>query len=220
MMYFVKQELRTNLRNINAWVTAFALFAASSFMIGWPLRDDLTTTALVGPSATLALLVLSQFLIFSTMWRHDMAAGIIEILNAQQPTKLNDYARGRLTGSLIVGLMYAILAWAAGTLLYSTAGQDAVANFLKLLLISPALSSMAILTAATTSGSSQNSTALGVVLMIPLIAPIVIFSGIYDTQFAFAGTYWVNSLTALAGLSILYLLTTYLSLPSILRIQA
>jgi len=219
-MFFIKRELQAHFRNIGAWATAFALFAASSFIIGWPLRDELTTTASVGPSATLALLVLSQFLIFSGMWRQDLDAGVVDILSAQQPQKLRAYVRGRMIGGIAVGLIYAMVAWAAGTVLYSISGNDIATNLIKLILMSPALTSMAILTAATTTASTKNSTALGIVLMIPLIAPIVIFSGIYDAQSALAASTWVNSLSALVGLSAMYLMAAYLSLPSILRFQA
>ena len=219
MTYFFRQEIRLQSRNFSAWVNAFALFAATCFIIGWPLRDDLTTTSLVGPSAMLALLVLSQFLIFSPMWRQDTQAGLVEVLCAQGHRKFENYSRGRLAAGIIVGWAYALAATTAGSVLFSMSFNDSVANMLKLLLISPALSAVAILTSAAVTGSSRNGTALGVVIMIPMIAPVVIFSGIYDAQSYVANSVWVNSLSTLLGLSIIYCMTAFIALPTILRAQ-
>ena len=219
MTHFFRQEIRSQARNFGAWVNAFALFAAACFIIGWPLRDDLTTTALVGPSVTLALLILSQFLIFSPMWRQDTEAGLIDVLCAQGNKKINLYSRGRLAAGIIVGWAYALAATTAGSVLFSMSFDDSCASMLKLLLISPALSAMAVLTSAAVTGSSRNSTALGVVIMIPMIAPVVIFSGIYDAQSYVANSVWVNSLSTLLGLSIIYCMTAFVALPTILRAQ-
>ena len=219
MTHFFRQEIRQQARNFSAWINAFSLFAATCFIIGWPLRDDLVTTSLVGPSATLALLVLSQFLIFSPMWRQDTEGRLVEVLCAQGNKQIERYSRGRLAAAILVGWAYALVATATGTVLFSISLDGSIANMLKLLLISPALSAVAILTSAAVTGSSRNSTALGVVIMIPMIAPIVIFSGIYDAQSYIASSIWVNSLTSLLGLSIIYCTAAFFALPTILRAQ-
>ena len=133
--------------------------------------------------------------------------------------QIERHSRGRLAAAILVGWAYALVATATGTVLFSITLDGGIANMLKLLLISPALSAVAILTSAAVSGSSRNSTALGVVIMIPMIAPVVIFSGIYDAQSYVANSIWVNSLTSLLGLSIIYCTTTFFALPTILRAQ-
>ena len=219
MTYFFSQELRAQGRNFGAWANAFVLFAAACFIIGWPLRDDLTTTALVGPSATLALLVLSQFLVVSTMWRQDIDAGLIEVLCAQGNNIITRYSRGRLAAGIIVGWAYALAAGATGALLFSVPMPDSLTSMLKIFLISPALSAMAILTSAAVTRSAHHATALGIVIMIPMIAPVVIFTGVYDAQAYVADSVWVNSASTLLGLSILYCMTAFLALPALLRAQ-
>ncbi len=219
MIFYFFRELNQQGKSASDWLTAFALFAGTSFILAWPIRHDHAVIATIGPSTTLALLFLSQFLIFSRFWHDDVKSEYLEVLSTSPRHALERYASGRLVAAIVTGLIYSLVTTSLGSILYALDWRSTLTLLLQVFAVAPGITALSILTAAATSRTTKASSAIGIVILLPMIAPFVILMGVYSEQTNYYDHLLVPSWFSLIGLSIAFVTMGVLSLPTILKAQ-
>lgn len=200
MSAILARDLKILFRNPKSWFLTLVFFLLFVSLFAIALDGDPEKLPVVAPAIIWLAVIFSLVLSFDGLFQGDMQNGVFEQLKLSNVSMLSIVASKALTIFLISCLpLICIIPIAAMVLQLDGSVTGSV--MISILIGSPALIAIGVLSAAILSGS-RNAGFLLTLLTLPFFVPVVIF-GIEGINNFPANGIWNNAFLALSGISLI-----------------